>query len=287
MATYTCTVHMKVQHFDDRCSCSLSTCPGLGDRSAVVEHLLGTAYRLYNQGLKVYERAPAETGEVGVRRRRLRSVSCTIRSHVNALSIESNAPSVLASTFLVSNRRRTRVSSSSASMSVEDSDTMDDPVDDDFSESSEPLSVRAWEAIGKGIAASGCAERMVEAMADMKGSSGSSLSCATRALSSAACRLWRNPQKTNDKSRRLGPLTTMMRLNRRSVCERRLVANDRRSSACINHQLRSDMVNAENTYVVHTALDTREVSSGRSDYLARCIQQLLLRGPDMCVPWGG
>lgn len=55
--------------------------------------------------------------------------------------------------------------------------------------------------MGNGTAPSGCAERMVDAMADMKGSLGSSESCATRALSRAAWRLWRKYQKTNGESR--------------------------------------------------------------------------------------
>ena len=236
-----------------------------------MEHLLGTEYRLYNRqkpGFEVYERAPGADEAVGVRRRRVRSVSCTIRSHVNALSIASSAPSVLASTFLVSSLRRTRMSSSSASMSVEDREIIDDPADADFNESSEPLSFLAWKAMGKGIAASGCADRMVEAMADMKGSSRSCLSCATRALSRAACRLCRGAQNTSAKPTRFGVLTTMIPLNRRSDCERRLVANDRRSSACTNCQLGSQMIGAENTHIVHTTLDTREVPPGRPDDLA-------------------
>lgn len=69
-------------------------------------------------------------------------MSCTTRSHTNALSIVSNAPSILTSTFRVSSRRRIRVSSSSFSMSVEEREIIDDPADDDLNEPSEPLSFR-------------------------------------------------------------------------------------------------------------------------------------------------
>ena len=117
-------------------------------------------------------------------------MSCTIRSQVMALSISSNAPSMRASTLRVRKRRRTRVSSSSDdSMSVEESEITDELADVELSEYSESLPLRVWLS-GKGTAASCDAERTVDAISDMNGSSRWSSSCAMRALSSAAFRFY-------------------------------------------------------------------------------------------------
>ena len=148
----------------------------------------------YNNVWNTYNAESAGDVDACTSLRSVRSASCTMRSHVMALSTSSNAPSVRASTRRVSRRRIVRTSSSSVcSMSVSASETMDDPAEmegegEQSSELSESLPDRA-RVMGKGTGSeSWKAEGMGDVRADMKGSSSWSCDCASCELSSMARR---------------------------------------------------------------------------------------------------